>query len=167
MAPHWSTNYSPFREKLSELISFQEIACAAVESGFIIRSRKIFPVEFLLTLIFGFYSKEEPSIKKFLRIYNSLVDKEKKVVYSSFYERFNNEALAFVDKCLENYISKQKTGVNAELKGYLRTFSATRSGKSDCYPGLNPAMPSNPFWVSLPARACLATNGCEAAGTTW
>jgi len=122
MAPHWSTNYSPFREKLSELISFQEIACAAVESGFIIRSRKIFPVEFLLTLIFGFYSKEEPSIKKFLRIYNSLVDKEKKVVYSSFYERFNNEALAFVDKCLENYISKQKTGVNAELKGYLRTF---------------------------------------------
>ncbi|WP_373839948.1 hypothetical protein [Methanospirillum sp.] len=38
------------------------------------------------------------------------------------YERFNNEALAFVDKCLENYISRQKSGVNAELKKYLRTF---------------------------------------------
>ena len=45
--------------------------------------------------------------------------------------------------------------------------SATRSSKSDCYPGLKPAMPSNPFWVSLPARACLAINGCEAAGTKW
>ncbi|MDX8550687.1 IS4 family transposase [Methanospirillum purgamenti] len=122
MFPHRSTNYNLFGEKLTELTSFQEISCAAVESGFIIRSRKIFPVEFLLTLIFGFYSKEEPSISKFLRIYNSLVDKEKKVVYSSFYERFNNEALAFVDKCLENYISRQKGGVNAELKGYLRTF---------------------------------------------
>jgi IS4 transposase len=122
MVPHRSTNYSAFSEKLVELTSFQEIACAAVESGFIIRSRKIFPIEFLLTLIFGFYSKEEPSISKFLRIYNSLVEKEKRVVYSSFYERFNNEALAFVDKCLDNYISRQKSGVNAELKGYLRTF---------------------------------------------
>ena len=93
-----------------------------MESRFIIRSRKIFPIEFLLTLIFGFYSKEEPSISKFHRIYNSIVDKEKQVVYSSFYDRFSNEALTFVDKCLENYISHQMNGVNAELKGYLRTF---------------------------------------------
>jgi len=117
-----STDYRLFTEKLAELVSFQEIARAAVESRFTIRSRKIFPVEFLLTLIFGFYSKEEPSISKLHRIYNSIVDKEKQVVYSSFYDRFSNEALAFVDKCLENYISHQMNGVNAELKGYLRTF---------------------------------------------
>lgn len=122
MLSHQSTDYRLFTEKLGELVSFQEIACAAVESGFTIRSRKIFPVEFLLTLIFWFYSKEEPSISKFHRIYNSLVDKEKQVVYSSFYDRFSNEALTFVDKCLENYISHQINGVNAELKGYLRTF---------------------------------------------
>jgi len=117
-----STDYRLFTEKLAELVSFQEISHVAVESGFIIRSRKIFPVEFLLTLIFGFYSKEEPSISKFHRIYNSIVDKEKQVVYSSFYDRFSNEALTFVDKCLENYVSHQMDGVNAELKGYLRTF---------------------------------------------
>ena len=122
MGSDQSTYYRLFTEKLSELVSFQEISCAAVESRFTIRSRKIFPVEFLLTLIFGFYSKEEPSISKFHRIYNSLVDKEKQVVYSSFYDRFSNEALTFVDKCLENYISHQMNGVNAELKGYLRTF---------------------------------------------
>ena len=116
-------NSRKFAEKLTELISFQEIACAAVDSGFIIRSRKIYPVEFLLTLIFGFYSKEEPSISKFHRIYNSIVNQEKKVVYSSFYDRFSYEALAFVDKCLENYISYQMKGVNTELKGYLRTFN--------------------------------------------
>ena len=110
------TDYRLFTEKLVELVSFQEIACAAVDSEFIIRSRKIFPVEFLLTLIFGFYSKEEPSISKFLRIYNSIVDEEKQVVYSSFYARFSNETLTFVDKCLDNYISHQMKGVNAELK---------------------------------------------------
>jgi len=75
---------------------FEDIACAAVESGFIIRSRKIFPVEFLLTLTFGFYSKEEPSIAKLNRVYNSLVDHENRVVYSSFYERFNEGALKFI-----------------------------------------------------------------------
>jgi putative transposase len=123
MVSDQSANYRLFTEKLGELVSFREISCAAVDSKFIIRSRKIFPVEFLLTLIFGFYSKEEPSISKFHRIYNSLVDKEKQVVYSSFYDRFSNEALTFVDKCLENYISHQMKGVNAELKGYLRTFN--------------------------------------------
>ena len=122
MVSHQSTDYRLFTEKLAELVSSQEIASVAVESGFLIRSRKIFPVEFLLTLIFGFYSKEEPSISKLHRIYNSLVDKEKQVVYSSFYDRFSNEALTFVDKCLENYISHQMNGVNTELKGYLRTF---------------------------------------------
>jgi putative transposase len=123
MIPHQSDNYRLFSEKLAELVSFQEISRAAVESGFIIRSRKIFPVEFLLTLIFGFYSKEEPSISKFHRIYNSIIDKEKRVVYSSFYDRFSNETLIFVEKCLENYISYQNRGANAELKGYLRTFN--------------------------------------------
>lgn len=123
MEPSIGTDYRLFTEKLTELISFQEIACAAVESGFIIRSRKIFPIEFLLTLILGFYSKEEPSISKFHRIYNSIVDKGKQVVYSSFYDRFSSEALIFVDKCLENYISRQMSSVNAELKGYLRTFN--------------------------------------------
>lgn len=118
-----STDYRLFTEKITELISFEEISCAAVEAGFFMRSRKIFPVEFLITLILGFYSKEEPSISKFHRIYNFLVDKEKQVVYSSFYDRFSNEALTFVDKCLENYISHQINGVNAELKGYLRTFN--------------------------------------------
>ena len=122
MVSDQSTDYRLFTERLAELVPSQEISCAAVESRFIIRSRKIFPIEFLLTLIFGFYSKEEPSISKFHRIYNSIVDKEKQVVYSSFYDRFSNEGLAFVDKCLENYISHQMSGVNAELKGYLRTF---------------------------------------------
>ncbi len=123
MEPNPGTDYRIFTEKLTELISFQEIDCAAVESGFIIRSRKIFPIEFLLTLILGFYSKEEPSISKFHGIYNSIVDKKKQVVYSSFYDRFSSEALIFVDKCLENYISRQMNNVNAELKGYLRTFN--------------------------------------------
>ena len=115
-------NYSHFTKILTDLVSFKEIASAAVESGFIIRSRKIYPVEFLLTLILGFYSKEEPSISKFHRLYNSLVDEEKQVVYSSFYDRFSNEALTFVDKCLENLISKQMSSANVDLKGYLKTF---------------------------------------------
>ena len=122
MGSNQSTFYRLLSEKLAKLVSFQKIASVAVESGFIIRSRKIYPVEFILTLIFGFYSKEEPSISKFHRIYNSLVDNDKQVVYSSFYDRFNNEALEFVDKILETYISYQITGINAELKGYLRTF---------------------------------------------
>lgn len=71
------------------------------------RSRKIFPVEFLITLILGDYSKEEPSISNFHRIYNSLVDKEKQVVYSSFYDRFSNEALTFIDKCLETLMNRK------------------------------------------------------------
>lgn len=118
-----STDTRLFTEKLIELVPFHEIASAAVESRFTIRSRKIYPIEFLLALIFGFYSKEEPSISKFHRIYNSIVDKKNQVVYSSFYDRFSLEALTFVDKCLENYISHQMNGVNAELKGYLRTFT--------------------------------------------
>ena len=112
-----SANYSLFNKKLANVASFQEIASAAVESGFIIRSRKIFPIEFLFTLIFGFFSKEEPTLSKFHRLYNSLVDEKKQVVYSSFYERFSNEALIFIDKCLENYILKQMNGVNSDLKG--------------------------------------------------
>jgi len=44
-----------FNEKLAAIDSFQEIASAAVESEFIIRSRKIFPVKFILTLIFVFF----------------------------------------------------------------------------------------------------------------
>jgi len=111
-----------FGKELTNAVSFEDIACAAVKSGFIIRSRKIFPVEFLLTLTFGFYSKEEPSIAKLNRLYNSLVDHENRVVYSSFYERFNEGALKFIDTCLENYISKQMECVNSELKGYLQTF---------------------------------------------
>jgi len=118
-----SANYSLFNKKLANVASFQEIASAAVESGFIIRSRKIFPIEFLFTLIFGFFSKEEPTLSKFHRLYNSLVDEKKQVVYSSFYERFSNEALIFIDKCLENYILKQMDNVNSDLKGYLRTFN--------------------------------------------
>ncbi|ABD40035.1 response regulator receiver domain protein (CheY-like) [Methanospirillum hungatei JF-1] len=49
----------------------------------------------------------------------------------------------------------------------VKRSSATRSSKSDCEPGLKSGTPPNPFWASLPARACLAINGCEAAGTTW
>lgn len=111
-----------FTQELANMVSFERIARMAVESGFIIRSRKIFPVEFLLTLTFGFYSKEEPSISKFHRLYNSLVDNENQVVYSSFYERFSKEALKFVEMCLDNYISIQMDCVNSELKGYLQTF---------------------------------------------
>jgi IS4 transposase len=122
MSPKWGSNQSLFDKTLTETVYFEDIAQAAIESEFQIRSRKIFPIEFLFTLIFGFYSKEEPSISKLHRLYNSLVDKEKQVVYSSFYDRFSSEALTFIDKCLENYILDQIDSVNSELKGYLRTF---------------------------------------------
>ena len=122
MISNRSTECRSFDKELAKIISFKEIASAAVESEFIIRSRKVFPIEFLLTLIFGFYSKEEPSISKLHRIYNSLVHEENGVVYSSFYDRFSNEALTFVDMCLEKFILKQMHEANSELKGYLRTF---------------------------------------------
>lgn len=122
MASKQSPKWHLFTKELAKTLSFEDIAYAAVDSGFIIRSRKIFPVEFHLTLIFGFYSKEEPSISKFLRLYNSLVDEENRVVYSSFYERFSEDALKFIDMCLDNYILKQMSYVNSELEGYLKTF---------------------------------------------
>jgi len=64
------------KRELAASLSYEEIACAAVTCGFIRRSRRIFPVEFLLTLIFGFFSKEEPSLAKLHRLYNSLVDND-------------------------------------------------------------------------------------------
>jgi hypothetical protein len=73
-------------------------------------------------LVLGFYSKEEPCISKFHIVYNFIVEREKQVVFSSFYDRFSSVALIFVNMCLENYISRQINLVNAELKGYLRTL---------------------------------------------
>jgi len=122
MLSDWSSEQGQFTKELANSVPFQQIASAAVESGFIIRSRKIYPIEFILTLIFGFYSKEEPSISKFHRLYNSIVSKDKQVVYSSFYDRFNGAGLVFVEKCLENYILNQMKSVNSELKGYMRIF---------------------------------------------
>lgn len=105
-----------------ELISLEEISSVAVTYKFIIRSRKIRPEEFLLTLLFGFYSKEEPSITKLHRLYNSLVSPENRVVYSSFYERFTEDAVLFMDACLKSLLSKEIGCVNSELKGYIREF---------------------------------------------
>ena len=92
---------------MMELISLEEISSVAVTYKFIIRSRKIRPEEFLLTLLFGFYSKEEPSITKLHRLYNSLVSPENRVVYSSFYERFTEDAVLFMDACLKSLLSKE------------------------------------------------------------
>lgn len=47
---------------MTKTVFLEVITCAAVESGFIIRSRKIFPVDYLFTLTFEFFSKEEPNI---------------------------------------------------------------------------------------------------------
>lgn len=111
-----------FKKELMEIISFEEIASTALTCKFIVRSRKIHPEEFLLTLLFGFYSKEEPSISKFLRLYNSSVSQENQVKYSSFYERFTKDAVFFMDACLTSFLSKQIGCVNSELKGYIREF---------------------------------------------
>ncbi|MEA2035588.1 MAG: IS4 family transposase [Euryarchaeota archaeon] len=117
-----SSKWRLFKKEMMELISFEEIASAAVTCKFIIRSRKIHPEEFLLTLLFGFYSKEEPSIAKLHRLYNSLVSPENRVVYSSFYERFTEDAEIFTDACLRSRLSKEISCVNSELKGYIRKF---------------------------------------------
>ena len=117
-----STKWRQFNNELIKLLSFDDVTCAALSSKFTIRSRKIDPVEFLLTLVFGFYSKEEPSISKFHRIYNSLANPENRVVYSSFYARFTADALIFVNACLDDIMFKQIGCVNAELKGYIRRF---------------------------------------------
>jgi hypothetical protein len=110
------------KRTLAASLSHLEIASATVTCGFIQRSRKISPVEFLLTLIFGFFSKEEPSIAKHHRLYNSLVDDSRKVCYSSFYGRFSADALTFIDTILSTVLVKQMQGASIELKGYLRTF---------------------------------------------
>ena len=104
------------------MLSFDDITDAAVTSKFTKRSRKIHPVEFLLTLVLGFYSKEEPSISKFHRLYNSLANPLNQVVYSSFYDRFTADALIFVHECLNNLMLKQLNCVNANLKGYIQRF---------------------------------------------
>lgn len=122
MLPKQSTELWQFKKELLEMVFFDEIAHAAVASKFTIRSRKINPVEFLLTLVLGFYSKEEPSLSKYHRLYNSLVNPGNRVVYSSFYERFTADALIFVNECLNNLMLKQIDCVNAELKGYIRRF---------------------------------------------
>jgi len=105
-----------------KMLSFDDITDAAVTSKFTKRSRKINPVEFLLTLVLGFYSKEEPSISKFHRLYNSLANPLNQVVYSSFYDRFTADALIFVNECLNNLMLKQSNCVNADLKGYIQRF---------------------------------------------
>jgi len=122
MLPKKSTNGRRLKKELAEMLSFDDITHAAVACKFTKRSRKIHPVEFLLTLVLGFYSKEEPSISKFHRLYNSLADPQNRVVYSSFYERFTGDALIFVNECLNNLMLKQSDCVNANLKGYIQRF---------------------------------------------
>lgn len=122
MFPKQDLKWREFTEITKDFFYSKDLACAAIENGFMIRARKIFPTEFLMTLIFGFYSKEEPTITTYHRLYRSLVGEDKKVVYSSFYDRFNENTLKFVDACLNDLIDKHSYGTNAQLKGYLQTF---------------------------------------------
>ncbi len=100
MLPKQSMEWRQFKKDLLEMVSFDDLAHAAVASKCTIRSRKINPVEFLLTLSLGFYI--------------SLVNPGNRVVYSSFYERFTASALIFVNECLTNLMLKKIDCVNAE-----------------------------------------------------
>lgn len=93
----------------------------AAETGFLERLMKMHPCDFLLTLVSGIYSQEDPTIARHHRFYNSLVPKN--VVYESFYDKFSEECVDFVQACVSQTMERMLSNRHVELIGYLRKFN--------------------------------------------
>ena len=88
------------KEILEKYLNYEEIHGAAINSGFVLRDRKTDPVVLLLTLVLGKFSQEKPSIAKYNRLYNSTVDEANTIEYNSFYARFDECCLRFINECV-------------------------------------------------------------------
>jgi hypothetical protein len=110
------------KEILEEYLNREEIYCAAIRTGFITRERKTDPFAFLFALVLGRFSQDTPSIVKYNRIYNSLSGKDHSIEYNSFYDRFDESCLSFINECLEICLNKAMSEASAELYGHLRKF---------------------------------------------
>jgi len=122
MDPILGQNGYKIKEILEKYLSYEEIYGAAIKTDFLIRERKTDPVVFLLTLVLGKFSQEKPSIAKYNRIYNSNVDEDNVIEYNSFYARFDETSLRFVNECLSICLNKAMSESNVELYGYLKKF---------------------------------------------
>ncbi|EHQ35204.1 IS4 family transposase [Methanoplanus limicola] len=110
------------KEILEKYLNVEEIYCAATRTGFITRERKTDPFAFLFALVLGRFSQDTPSIVKYNRIYNSLSGKDHSIEYNSFYDRFDESCLSFINECLDICLNKAMSEASAELYGHLRKF---------------------------------------------
>ena len=110
---------SDIRDILSSIFPEKWIEAKSREVGFIERSRKIDPVGFFWTLVFGFGLGNARSFAALRRCYQTEIGES--IVPSSFYDRFTSRLVRFMKAALVHLLETASEPTRA-LKGQLSTF---------------------------------------------
>ena len=108
-------------KSLNKLFSPEWILSMAKETGFIIRSRKIDPVIFFWTLIFGFGVSMQQSLAKLRRAYETA--SASSLVPSAFYDRFTPALVTLLKVAVSHALSQQIAEPTRAMVEKLKGFS--------------------------------------------
>lgn len=107
------------RRTLSKVVTKRFLEESAVETGFIVRDRKIEPVAFFWTLVLGFGVGSTKSFASLRRCYQR--ETGKSLVPSAFYDRFTPALVAWLECVLAHVLSHAAEPARA-LRGRLSVF---------------------------------------------
>lgn len=110
---------SNIRNILSSLFSEKWIDTKSRETGFIKRSRKVDPVAFFWTLVFGFGIGNSRTFASLRRCYQTEIGES--IVPSSFYDRFTSSLVKLMKAALVHLLETASEPTRA-LKGQLAAF---------------------------------------------
>lgn len=113
------TNCIDMRRTLSKVVSKRFLEKSAVESGFIVRDRKIDAVAFFWTLVLGFGVGSAKSFASLRRCYER--ETGESLVPSAFYDRFTPALVAWLECVLTQVLSHAAEPARA-LRGRLSAF---------------------------------------------
>lgn len=107
------------RRQFHDLLSPKRVWTLARETGFVRRAGKINPFMFVWSLVLGFGCSSERTVSGLRREFQRT--SRKKVVPSSFYERFTGELVVLLRRIVAHLLEATAGGV-ADLGGSLRGF---------------------------------------------
>ena len=141
-------------EKISKVLSSEEIARLAKETGFVKRaSKKVDAVKFLKLLLFDQLQYDQPSLQQ--HACGLLEDKAVKVTKQAIDKRFDSTAVSFIEKVFKAYLDYNinSAAITSKLKD---RFSAIRIMDSTEYKLPNCLAKEFPGYSASNALACAA-----------
>ncbi|SFR09748.1 hypothetical protein [Desulfoscipio geothermicus] len=113
-------NPNEIENVLNKMFAPEWLRGTAAKVGYVQRNRKIDPVIFFWVVVLGFGVGMQRTLASLRRAYKTA--SAETLVTSSFYDRFNNELVAFLKECLAHGIAELSSHTSLTLSDKLKGF---------------------------------------------